>query len=158
MLRISLIEFILRTIPEAFLVVWAVYLLNYKRINTKRYIVSSIFIAISIYLVRQLPINYGVHTVINIIIYILIVVLINKISIIKAISSVLKIMITISTCEWINIVVLDKLMKLDLKMIFNDPLRKMLYSAPSIMMFGVSILLFYKFQFKARMEVLNTYG
>ena len=127
MLRISLIEFILRTIPESFLIIWAIYLLSYKRINQKRYIASSVFIAISTYLVRMLPINYGVHTVINIIICILIVVLINKISISKAMSSVLKVVITISICEWVNTVVLDKIMKLDFQVVFNKSLRKTLY-------------------------------
>ncbi|MBZ9609209.1 hypothetical protein G9F73_015570 [Clostridium estertheticum] len=152
MLRISLIEFILRTIPEAFLIVLAIYILNYKRIDPKMYIASSIFIAISTYLVRLLPINYGVHATINIISYILIVAWINRINIIKATSSVLKVMITISTCEWINVAMLDKVMKLDLKMIFNDPLKKVLYSEPSMVMFSIIILLFYKFQFKTRIR------
>ena len=157
MLRISLIEFILRIVPEAFLIMLAFYLLNYKRVNTKRYIISSVFIAISTYLVRMLPINYGVHTIINMIICILVIVSMNKISSIKAISAVIKVTTLIAICEWVNIIVLDKVMKLDLKMIFKDPLKKMLYSTPSILMLSIIILLFYKFQFKTRIEVSNIY-
>lgn len=158
LLRLSLIEFILRTIPESFLIIWAIYLFAYKRIDPKRYITSSIFIAITTYLIRMLPINYGIHTIINIVNLILITVSINKISIMKAISAVLKIMITLSICEWINIIVLDKVMKIDLQMIFSEPIKKMVYSTPSLVMFGVIILLFYKFQFKTRIEVSSVYA
>ncbi|MFT5872828.1 MAG: hypothetical protein ACI8WT_001765 [Clostridium sp.] len=140
MLRLSLIEFILRVIPEAFLIIMSINLFSYKRIDSKRYITSSIFIAISTYLVRMLPINYSVHTIINMIIFILISVSINKISIIKAISSVLKVIITISICEFINVVVLDKIMKLDIQTIYNEPLKKILYSMPSLVMFSIIIL------------------
>lgn len=157
MLRISLLEFLLRIIPEAFLIIWAIYLLNYKRIDLKRYIASSMFIATSAYLVRILPISFGVHTIINIIIYILVAVSINKINIIKAMSAVLKIIITIFICEWINVAVLDKVVKLDLQIIFNEPLKKVIYSTPSLIMFAVLIFLFYKFEFKTRIEVSNAY-
>lgn len=155
LLRISLLEFILRIVPESFLSVLAIYLLNYKRINCQKYIVSSVFLALSVYLVRMLPINFGVHTIINIIILILITVSINKINTTKAISSVLKVIIAISICESINIVVLDKVMKFDLQIILNEPLSKMLYSAPSMVMFGIVILLFYKYKFKTRIELSN---
>lgn len=152
-LKISLLEFILRTIPESFLIILAVHLLSYKKIEPKTYINASVFIAISTYLVRVLPINYGVHTIINIMIYVLAIVSINKLGVIKAISSVLKIIITISVCEWINVAVLDKVMKLDLQVIFSEPLKKIIYSTPSLVMFGIAILLFYKYKFKSRIEI-----
>lgn len=154
-LKVSILEFILRIIPEAFLIILAINLLSYKKIKPKEYVASSIFIAISAYLVRMLPIYYGVHTVINIIIYILIAVLVSKISIIKSISSVLKVIALICICEWINVLILDKVMKLDLQIIFNEPFKKILYSTPSLVMFAISILFFYKFWFKSRVELSN---
>lgn len=154
-LKISLLEFILRTIPESFLIILAVHLLSYKKIEPKTYINASVFIAISTYLVRVLPINYGVHTIINIMIYVLAIVSINKLGVIKAISSVLKIIVTISVCELINVAVLDKVMKLDLQVIFSEPLKKIIYSTPSLVMFGIAILLFYKYKFKPTIEITS---
>lgn len=158
MLKLSLLEFILRTIPESFLIILAVHLLNCKKIEPKTYIISSIFIAISTYLVRLLPIHYGVHTIINMVIYILVATSINNINAIKAGSSVLEVIITISICEWINVAVLDNVMKLDLQVIFSEPLRKILYSTPSLVMFGITVFLFYKFRVKTRMELINEYN
>ena len=154
-LKISLLEFILRTIPESFLIILAVHLLSYKKVQAKGYINASIFLAISIYLVRMLPINYGIHTIINTVICVLAIISINKIDVIKAISSVLKITIIISICEWINVVILDKVMKLDAQVIFNEPLKRVVYSMPSMMMFGIVIVLFYKYKFRTRMEMSN---
>ncbi len=155
LLRISLLEFILRVVPESLLIILATYLFNYKKIELKPYTIASVFIAVSTYLVRMLPINYGVHTIINIIVCILVIVAINKIKPIKAIQSIFKIIIILSACEWINVAVLDKVMKLDLKVVFNGPLKKILYSTPSLVMFGIVIFLFYRYRIKTRVGLSN---
>ena len=67
MLKITLFEFIVRGIPEEFLFVFAVYTFTRTAINLKRYLIASFVFWISEYLIRSLPIQYGINTVIGLI-------------------------------------------------------------------------------------------
>ncbi|MTK12269.1 MAG: hypothetical protein F8N39_09310 [Clostridiaceae bacterium] len=98
--------------------------------------------AISTYLVRMLPIQFGVHTIIIIMIFILINTSLNKIPIRKAISSSLISIITLSICESINLFVLNYI-KVDMEVIITKPLLKTLYFMPSLGLFALIILILY---------------
>lgn len=151
MLKLTLLELFLRAVPEAFLFVLGSYVFANKKIEKKPYIAGSILFAIGTYLTRLLPIHFGVHTIIVSMVYILITTSINKIPIIKAISSSMISIITLSACESLNAIILNKL-KLDMKLILNDPLKKMLYFAPSLILFAFGILLIYILMCKSKKE------
>ncbi len=143
MLQLSPLEFLLRAIPESFLLIFASYLFARKKINKKPYFISGSLFSIASYSVRQLPIHFGVHTIIIMIIYIVIIVFINDIPINKAISSILSGMIILLVCEWINLFVLNDCLKINVQMLLNKPLIKTLYFMPSLILFSCIIWLFY---------------
>lgn len=60
----------------------------------------------------------------SIALYIPICVLINKLPTNKVISSIFIIRIAISICDWVNALILFKVLKLDFKTIFKNPLMK----------------------------------
>lgn len=152
MLQLTLLEFFLRTIPESILLIFFTYLFSGKKINKKYYFVSTIIFAIIAYLVRKLPIYFGVHTIISILIYIIVNVLINKIPIDESISSILSGTILLSVCEWINLFVLNDCLKINIQVMMNHPIMKILYMMPSLILFICFIWLIYLFIFKNKKE------
>lgn len=143
MLRLTAIEFILRTIPESFVFILAAYLISSTRINSKRYLVSSIVFAIGTLIIRMLPINYGVHTILAIIVETIILSTINKINVIQAVKSTIITIICLLVLEGINMAVLFFIFKDELESIFSNPILKTLYGLPSLICFLIGILLFY---------------
>ncbi|MCY6484775.1 hypothetical protein OW763_10530 [Clostridium aestuarii] len=150
MLKLSLLEFFLRGIPEQFIFICANYVFSNKTIDKKALCISTILLTISSYLIRFLPIHYGVHTILFIITYVLLCVFISKIDIIKAISSALISVIILLICEGINVFVLEKLFKIQIDMVFKEPLSKILYSTPSLLLFGITVFIFHRKFYKKR--------
>lgn len=152
MIQVSLLEVFLRGIPESLLYIFISYLFARKKINKKSYFVSSILFAITVYLVRKLPIHFGVHTIVIIIFYIIINILINKIPIDKSISSILSGTIVLLICEWINLFILNDYLKINIQIMINHPLMKSLYMMPSLVLFICFIYLLYIFVYKNKEE------
>ena len=74
MLRLTAFEFIARVIPEGFVIMLAMIALSNIKLNVKRYIISSLLFAIYVYVGRMLPINYGVHTILDIFVMIILII------------------------------------------------------------------------------------
>ncbi|KZL89460.1 hypothetical protein [Clostridium magnum] len=144
MLKLLPIEIFLRLIPEAFILILAGYAFSSKEVEKKLFCVASILLAMATYFVRMLPIHFGVHTIILLVIYVLLSVKINKIDIVKAMSAGLISSIILFLCEWINVFTLTKLLNINVDIVFKSPVKKCIYLLPSIMLFGLIIsLIFY---------------
>ncbi|MBW9151521.1 hypothetical protein [Clostridium estertheticum] len=139
MLRLTLWEVFLRTLPEAFLLVFAVYVFSKTVINVKKYIISSTIYIIAVYVIRLLPIQYGVHTILNIIVIMVLTININKISIINSIKASVMAMILEFICEGINVFMIQYVFEVDVKYVLSNPSFKILYSIPSLVIFAVII-------------------
>jgi hypothetical protein len=143
MLKLSVVEFIFRAIPEGFLVVFAMYSFSKTAIYLKRYIISSVLFATLVYIIRLLPIHYGVNTILSLIALIVIAVNINKIDMIKSIRVGIISTILEFICEGINVFIIQYVFKKDVNYVFNDPNLKVLYGAPSLLIFGCIVLIYY---------------
>ncbi|MDV3427385.1 MAG: hypothetical protein LIR50_10015 [Bacillota bacterium] len=143
MLRISWFEFIVRGIPEEFLFVLAVHAFSKTGINLKKYILSGTLFWIMAYLIRLLPIQYGINTILSLIALIIIVNFINKIDIVKSIRSGLITLILEFIFEGINLIFIQFVFKIDLKIVMNNPIAKTLYGFPSIILFGIFVIAYY---------------
>lgn len=143
MLKLSLFEFFVRGIPEAFLVVLAAHIFSKTTIQKKGYITSSLLLAIIGYAIRCLPIQFGVNTILSLIVLIIIIVLVNKVDIIKSIQACIISMIFQFICEGINVFIIQFILGKDLNSIFNNPTLKTLYGLPSLLIFGCIVLAYY---------------
>lgn len=143
MLKLTAIEFILRTIPEAFVYILAAYLFSNTKINLRRYLAASILLAVVTFIIRMLPINYGVHTILVVITATIILPYINKIDVIQAIKSIIITIICLLIFEGINIQILYIIFKDGLDSIFLNPILKTLYGLPSLICFYIVILSYY---------------
>ena len=145
MLRLTLLYVFLRILPEEFLLIFAVYVFSKTVINVKKYIISSILFIIAIYLIRLLPIQYGIHTIIAVVVVIVLTININKISIIKSIQASIMTIILEFICEGVNVFIIQYIFKADVRYVLNDPSLKILYGIPSLFIFAAIIFTYYAY-------------
>lgn len=143
MLALRPIEFILRGLPEGFLVIFAVYVFSKTEIDKKKYLVTSIIFSLIIYIARLLPINYGVHMILSLLSLLLIIISYNKIDAIKGIKSIIFIYLIQLVSELINVFILN-LMNINLEVLSVDPVYKNIVGFPSLIITGLVILIVYK--------------
>ncbi|MCM8710256.1 hypothetical protein M2651_04350 [Clostridium sp. SYSU_GA19001] len=143
MLKISLLEFFLRAIPETFLMVLIVHALSRMKINFKKYLLSSSIFSVMVYLIRLLPIQLGVHSILNLIVLIVLTVLINKVDIIKSTSSGLIAFIFTFLLEGANFYFIQSVLKKDINEVMTNPVSKVLTGLPSLILFGIFTIIYY---------------
>lgn len=153
-MNVTILEFFLRGIPEAFLFIFAAYAFSKNIIILKRYVVSSLVFAIIGFITRLLPIHYGVHTILNLFAFMIIVININKIDLVKSMQAGIIATIIQFMSEVLNVFMIEYLFKADIEQVFNDAMLKILYGIPSTMIF-TGIVLIYYFKISKRNELKN---
>ncbi|NFH78667.1 hypothetical protein FDA09_04510 [Clostridium botulinum] len=135
MLRLTGFEFLFRTIPEAFVLMFAIFTLSNTKFNLKKYIVSSLLFGLCEYGIRMLPINYGVHTILDIFVMIIIMFSINKSDVVLSIKASLITTIVLFILEGLNVLLLS--------IIFNNRLESIMLNIKLKTMSGlVSLICF----------------
>lgn len=146
MLRLSLtiLEMILGAVPEGFLLIFACYVLSKTPINKKNWLVSGLTLGVSAYLIRLLPIHFGIHTLLLFMVYNFLSVWINNIDIMKSLSSSLIASIMLMVFEVVSIMVMTEVIHLDIDALFENSFVKVLFGIPHLLLFGAAIFLIYK--------------
>jgi|GEM_PF-6078519 len=150
MTKLTWLDFILRLIPEGFLIMMAGYAVAKRKIAWKPYVVSSFLFAVITLLLKVLPISAVLPMLLSATTAVILLILINKIKAMHAILSTLVCFILSLLLEGLNVVVLGKVMGLDTELIFerSGALVKNLYSLPSLALFALLIILYYRFRTK----------
>ncbi|PRR84312.1 hypothetical protein [Clostridium vincentii] len=136
MLKLTWIEFFLRLIPETFILIGGIHIISRKSFDMPKYIFSSIVMAILSFFIRWLPIYFGVHMMINVILTICAMVIIN-IGIMRAIYSTLLITFLLALSEFLNMIVLN-LLNINIESL--SPFIKCLFGVPSLIMMSLFII------------------
>lgn len=138
MLKMSFLELFIRLIPESFTMLYLINVLSKEKITIRKYLIISAFVSILVYLVRFLPIYFGIHVIVNIIIYIY-VVTVSGIPIVKSIRNTLLAFLILEFCEFINMILL---------LVFNieideytNIIFKNLLGSPSLILFIFIIII-----------------
>lgn len=139
MLKVSVFELFARLIPEALIFMFAIYTFSKVRVEKKKYLIASSMLGISVFFVRLLPINYGVHTILNIIMVTVIANSINKINMIKAIKASIIITVLLFIIEAISVIILNSIFREQLQVIFSNPTLKIIFGLPSLIFFGIIV-------------------
>jgi hypothetical protein len=143
-LKLSLLSLFLRTIPEGIMSIFANYVLANKKVDRKKMLVSGILLGISTYLIRFLPIHFGVHTILSIMIYIFLCIKINNIDYFKAISSSIISMIILFVLDWVAVFIYMKVFSINPKILFSKSIISILFGLPSIVIFSIIFFIIYK--------------
>jgi hypothetical protein len=91
----------------------------------------------------MLPINYGVNTILDIIIMNIIMTIINKSDIILSIKASLITTILLFICEGLNVFLLSLIFKDNLESVMLNPMLKTLYGLPSLIFFAIITITYY---------------
>jgi len=143
MLKLEPIEFFLRAIPEGLLIILGIYVLSKTSIDKRKYLVSSIVYAITIFCIRLLPINYGVHTILILLFLVLLTIIYIKIDVILTMRSALIVFLLQFISEGINVFILQLIPNINLDKLFLNPVSKTLLGIPSLMLLAIIIYIFY---------------
>lgn len=143
MLKVSFLELILRGIPESLIFFMAAHAITKNIIKVKRYLIASLLYSVMVYLFRLLPINNGADFILNLIILMALTVIINKFDVIQSIKAGIIIMLIGFISEGINIFVVQFILKKDLNYILSDPIRKLMYFTPSLLVVGCFVIAYY---------------
>lgn len=143
MQAMTLLELLLRGIPEPFLFVCAALVFSLCHIKLKSLLFSSFIYIIIVYFIKLIPVPTGMHTILTLIPLVIILNLINRINIFRSIQATVVTTITAALCEGINILLIRYLFKADISYIFSHPTLKVLYGIPSLVFFACVILVFY---------------
>lgn len=139
MLKLTAIEFLARLIPEVLVFTFASYTFSNTRIDKKKYMLSTLLLGIAVFIVRLLPINFGVHTLLTIIMMTVITCNVSKINAISGIKASIITATLLFLCEGLNVLALKIIFKDNLVNIISDPTLKTIYALPSLVLFSAII-------------------
>ncbi|HEY5524347.1 MAG TPA: hypothetical protein VIK26_03305 [Clostridium sp.] len=150
MINVSFLEFIIRGIPEGLIFFMAAHAITKNIIQVKRYLFSSLLCSVMIYLIKLLPINNGAGFILNLIIFMALAVIINKFDIIQSIKAGIIIILIEFISEGVNIFVIQFILKKDWNYILSEPIRKLMYFSPSLLVVGCLVIAYYIILFKRK--------
>lgn len=160
----SLIELLIKGIPESFLFVLAVNVFTRTKFDLKKYLVLGSIFTLITYLTRWLPINLGTHTMLSLLALIFLYLIAYKVDlqyIIKSIISVIAIAIIIVVSELIDLLLLSEIYgKIKAEELLNSssPLIKSVSALPSILIFGIVVLVIYLIMSKKDKSKVKEHG
>lgn len=146
--------FFIRAVPEEILLIFANYVIVGKKIDQKRMIVSGIILAISSFVIRSLPIHFGVHTVLMLMVYIFVTVKINKIDMIKTIPACIIATILFCICDWLMVFAYTNIFHIPFENTLKGTLKSTLYTIPSLILIFLTIMMIDYFK-KRRNEKID---
>lgn len=141
MLKQPIFTIFIRLLPEAFLFIYSIYRLTNTKTDFKKILISSFICGIGIYTIRLLPIHFGVHTIIAIMLYIFIAIKLNNIEIYKAITTVLLEMILLFMTDLTLILFYTKLFPYKADILFGQTWIASVSGLVSLFMFYLIISL-----------------
>ncbi|WP_238883103.1 hypothetical protein [Clostridium sp. YIM B02551] len=106
MIRNYLIELVVTCIPQMFLMAITIYMIANKIFDKKKILISTAIMGPIGLVVPKLPISFGVHTIIMMSIYLIVLISINKIEVRKSVSGLLVCLFIIIISEFINFAIL----------------------------------------------------
>ncbi len=146
---VSILEMLIKGIPESFLLMFALYIFTNTRVAIKKYLLLSSILTVITYFTRWFPINLGTHTMLTLLLLIVIHLTANKGSlhyIIKTIVSVIVIALIILVSETIDMLLLAQIYgnkEANEMLTSSDAVIKSLSALPSIVIFGLVVLIIY---------------
>ncbi len=150
MLKLHWIEIFFRGIPESFLVLAGICVITEKFLPIKNYIISSILLSLCIFFIRRLPMYWGIHTLIFIILIISIM-FIQGIPLTSSICGTFCMLLILSTSEVLNILILN-IFHIKTTLLYIDSIsasiKKCLLGIPSLIMVFLFVLILYYFKNK----------
>lgn len=149
MLDSDIIYTIMRTFPESIVLIWSgLTLLGIKK-DKISILKQGILFGIIVYIIRRLPINFGIHTVLCMITIGIILINISKGRLINSIIVTCQIWIALALSEGLYMVIATKLLNIPFEVLIdNTGLEGAIITLPSLLILCCIVLGFKKIQEK----------
>ena len=108
-MKLPLLQWLLQGIPECLALVYLATVLAVQKPETGKIIFMGIIDAVIIYLIRLLPLTFGVHTILQILVIAFLLYLLFKVTFGKSLFSALIAIVTLSVSEMIFFTLLWRL-------------------------------------------------
>lgn len=144
MLRISLIELLVKGLPEGLITIFGVFALTKTKLDSKKFVISSAIFVFLTYLIRLLPLSYGVNIMLSLLVVMLLSVIFINVELSKAIKANLIIVAIIIVSETVTIGLMQAYLGKDkIAQIMSEPISKSVASVPSTLLFGIVVTVVY---------------
>lgn len=142
MLNSSLSYIIIRSLPECILLIISSYILMNIKLDKIDIFKKSILYLIILTLIRVLPINFGIHTVLSMFVLGTILYRLKGQDIINTILTISKIFICLAMSEGIYMVMANDVMGIPLKLLTdNTKIVSAMLTLPSLLIFFILVLI-----------------
>lgn len=153
--KIFIAEYVFGYAFQSCIYVLALFAFNKRKITWNKYIISTIGFGLASFITRSLPISFGVHTLLSLIVLALIGVQYLKMPIYPTIRATLFAVIFLLIGESLNVAGLTILYgKEEFSKIMNSPLSKALAGIPSSLLFAGIIIIFYVILTRNKKDVI----
>ena len=154
--KIMIFEFLLGFGLQGFAIVLGIYAFTKQKLIVKDYILSS-FLVISIsYLVRLLPISFGIHTLLNMLFLFLVCIILLKMPAYSTIRASLIVTMLLLICEMIDVAVMIVIFgKEKFESLMLIPLAKALIGFPASILFVIITSFAYYISIKTEKRVIE---
>lgn len=132
-------DVLIMILPEIFMINFVIYTLSREVIDRNKYITVGIIMSFVIYIVRLLPIYFGIHNIINIVIFISIMTIMG-IPLIQSIKNTLTAFLILQVSELLT-VVMFALFQIEI-LTYENMSLKILFELPTIIFFIIVSLIF----------------
>jgi hypothetical protein len=138
-----LFEYVLGYILQGFSYCLGLYAFIVRKVDCK-YVIASVALTIISYLMRLLPVSFGVHTILILICLFTLAILYLKIPAISALKSILIMTVLLVMIELISVVCFTQIVgKAQFDSLMKDGMGKSLIALPSSVLFAVCTILLY---------------
>ena len=142
--KILIFEYVFGYILQGFVFTLGIFAFNRQKIVLKKYILVSIVLSFFIFLVRLLPISFGVHTILNLLFLFLVCVLLLKMPIYTTIRSTLLVTVFLLASEIANIgIMIGILGQKEFERRMSIPIEKAVVGFPGALTFAFLVFLSY---------------
>jgi hypothetical protein len=124
-----------RSIPESILLCYASYIIINSRVDMKKTVYSGIILGLISYLVRLLPINFGVHTIIGVLIYASLLSKIHNMAIFKSMKVSLVAMVILLISDTITVYTCINILKIPQEVLLQQNTQGILIGSLSFVIF-----------------------
>lgn len=142
MLESSIVYTLVRTFPESLVLVLSGMMLLGDSIDTKQVFKKGILLGLTIVFIRLLPINFGVHTMLAMISFGLIIFKLSDKDIIKTMIATCTVWIALVLSEGIYSIIATVIFKIPINILMNKDLEGALITLPSLIIILTLVFMF----------------
>lgn len=143
-IKVIIVEYVLGYGLQSFAFVLGIYAFNRQKIIISNYMLASILVMIMAFLVRLLPISFGVHTLINMLFSYLICIIPLKMPAYKTIRSVSLVIAIILISEMVTTTIIMAILGNELfESLMKNSFNRSLIGIPSNILFALVVTLSY---------------